>query len=101
MDQGFVVRLLTTVTPTTSVFRTKSSTSRVLKNVSIQPAQGPVIDIHDVPFEATVQDLKNMYFYKTGQDPEHIRLIYGGKELEDDRSGRGNDTMISVKIEAF
>ena len=102
MDQGFVLRLLTTVTPsTTPVSRTKSSTSRVLKNVFIQPAQGPVINIHDVPFDATVQHLKNMYFYKTNQDPQHIRLIYGGKELEDDRSGRGNDMMISVKIEAF
>lgn len=102
MDQGFVLRLLTTVTPsTTPVFRTASPTSRVLKNVFIQPAQGPVINIHDVPFDATVQHLKNMYFYKTNQDPQHIRLIYGGKELEDDRSGRGNYMIISVKTEAF
>ncbi|KAK0512600.1 hypothetical protein JMJ35_004617 [Cladonia borealis] len=88
--EGFVLRLLTTVTPsTTTVVTTTSSASRVLKNVFIQPAQGPVMSIHDVPFDATVQHLKNMYFYKTTQDPQHIRLIYAGKELEDVRNGRG------------
>ena len=47
------------------------------------------MSIHDVPFDATVQHLKNMYFYKTNQDPQHLRLIYAGKELEDVGNGRG------------
>ena len=84
------MNLVTTVPPsTTPVPETTSSAPRVLKNVFIKPAEGPLINFHDVPFDATVQHLKNMYFYRTGQDPQYLIFLYAGKQLEDERNGKG------------
>lgn len=31
----------------------------------------------------------SMVCRKTGEEPEHLRLIYGGKELQEEKNGRG------------
>ncbi|KAG8527743.1 uncharacterized protein KY384_007897 [Bacidia gigantensis] len=87
IGDGFVIRLLTAA-PSPSPANLPQAGSvgpRVLRNIFVQPATGPVISIRDVPADATVEHLKQMYFYRTDQNPEFVRMIYGGKEIEEIR----------------
>lgn len=88
-----MIRLVTAVS-TPSQTTLASSTGNlpaagVLRNVFIKPASGPSINIRDVPANSSVERLKQMYSYRTGQEPLNIRFIFGGKELQDNLHGRG------------
>ena len=94
---GFVIRLLT-------VSRSQAATpmrelgagakdERILKTVFVKSANGPSIAMRDVRLLMTIENFREQYCEKQGTDPEHCRLLFSGKELEDSRGGAGERIM--------
>ena len=45
--------------------------------------------MRDVRLLMTIENFREQYCEKQGTDPEHCRLLFSGKELEDSRGGAG------------
>ena len=90
-----MIRLLISVptpaAPTTPLSPQRTAPTHVLANVfvSAPAAGGGTMSFHDVPADCKLQRFKEKIYDRTGDDPENIRLIYAGKELEDNRNGTG------------
>lgn len=88
-----MIRLVTAVSPPSQTSLASQTGdlpgAGVLRNVFIMPASGPSVNIRDVPTNSSVERLKHMYAYKTGQEPLNIRFIFDGKELQENLHGKG------------
>jgi hypothetical protein len=91
--EGFVIRLLTVsrsqAATQTQGLGTGSEDERILKTVFVKSANGPSIAIRDVRLLTTTENFRKQYCEKQGSDPDHCRLLFSGKELEDCRGGAG------------
>jgi hypothetical protein len=90
--QGFVLRLLTVVhsaAPTPTPQEQPAATdpdSRTLQTVFIQPATGTVpTAMNNIKLVTTIKSFKEQYCAKRSSDPDHCRLIFSGKQLEEIR----------------
>jgi len=88
---GFVIRLLTvnrsqaaTPVPQSS---TGSEDDRILRTVFVRSANGPSVAMRGVKLLTTIEAFREQYCERQGSEPEHCRLIFSGKELEDRRGG--------------
>ena len=90
-----MIRLLTVsrsqaATPLQQNQNSGSEDDRVLRTVFVRSANGPNVTMRDVRLLTTVEEFREQYCEKQGSDPDHCRLIFSGKELEDRRNGAGN-----------
>lgn len=68
-----------------------AATVPILENVFVSGAAvgSGTMNFKNIPADCKLQRFKEMMYDRTGDDPETIRLIYGGKELANNRSGTG------------
>lgn len=94
--QGFVIRLLTVVNPPPPPGTVQSpppaepsEDDRVLQTVFVQSGNGTSVTMNQVRLLTTVEEFREQYSRRQGQNPDACRLIYSGKELEDMKAGSG------------
>jgi len=92
INDGFVIRLLISVpTPAASLnpIVRPATTVPILANVFVSGAAvgSGTMNFTNIPADCKVQRFKEMMYDRTGDNPENIRLIYGGKEFENSRGG--------------
>ncbi|MCJ1282923.1 hypothetical protein MMC26_002249 [Xylographa opegraphella] len=94
---GFVILLIPNVPPPSASDQPPSNhtpaatTSDLLDNVCISPAiagRRP-LNFKHVAMDCTIQCFKAMVSKRVDVSPEHIRLLYAGKEFVEARSRRG------------
>jgi len=93
IPKGFVVRLLTVVhpeVPKTEIVPDKDvdTDDRVLTTVFVKSVTGPSVRMENIKLVTTLKDFRNQYCLRQGSEPDHCRLIFSGKELEDVRAGK-------------
>jgi hypothetical protein len=64
---------------------------RVLKTVFVKSVTGPSVAMHDIKLVTTVKDFRTQYCRKQDSDPDHCRLIFSGKELEDVKAAKSKE----------
>lgn len=56
-----------------------------IKNMSFIDLDGKTFVIHDIPIQASVKQLKEVLRHEKQLDVDFIRLVYAGKQFEDDQ----------------
>ena len=64
--------------------------------VSAPDSGGRVMSFNNVPKTLTVDDFKDLIQQRTGDDPEMIRIMYAGKELESVRNNKSGTPPIDI-----
>jgi hypothetical protein len=91
-----VIRLLTLVeappAPATAQappYAEAGDDERVLRTVFVRSVNGSSVTMSQVRLLTTVEEFREQYSRRQGQNPDVCRLIFSGKELQDVLSGSG------------
>jgi hypothetical protein len=54
--------------------------------------------MNNIRLVTTVEEFRQLYCSKRGSDPDYCRLIFSGKELENNRSGKGTARALNRRM---